>query len=61
MDTTAKAWTGDDMVQLIMDPSVLSSWCERVDDSVLDQMFSISRSLYYAIHVKRSALLDCPK
>ena len=36
MDTTARAWTGDDMVQLIMDPSVLSSWCERVDDSVLD-------------------------
>ena len=49
------------MVQLIMDPSVLSSWCERVDDSVLDQMFSFSRSLCYAIHVKRSALLDCPK
>ena len=35
-------------------PSTLSSWCEMVDDSVLDQMFSISRSFC-------SALLDCPK
>ena len=49
MDTIARAWTGDDMVQLIMDPSVLSLWCERVEDSVLDQIsqyHEVSAMLY---------------
>ncbi|MEW8546332.1 MAG: reverse transcriptase family protein [Candidatus Thiodiazotropha sp.] len=59
MDITARSWSGDDLVRLILDPSVLASWCEMVDDSqILDQMFMVTRSLCYAMHTKRTALLD---
>ena len=58
VNTTGRDWTGEDMVQLILDPSILLSWCKVEDESALDQLFSITRSLCYALHVKRSALLD---
>ena len=37
------------MVQLTLDPSTLLSWCKVEDESALDQLFSITRSLslYY--------------
>ena len=50
--------TGKRMIELILDPSILLSWCKVEDESALDQLFSITRSLCYALHVKRSALLD---
>ena len=58
VNTTGRDWMGEDMVQFILDPSILLSWCQVEDESALDQLFSITRSLCYALHVKRSALLD---
>ena len=58
MNTTGRDWAGEYIVQVILDPSILSSWCEVKDESALDKLFSISRSLCYAMHAKRSALLD---
>ena len=59
VESTGRDWTGEDIVQLILDPSILLSGCKVEDESALDQLFSITRSLcYYALHVKRSALLD---
>ena len=60
MNTTTRVWEGDDMVQLILDPTTLLSWCGTEDDSALDQLFSVARSLCYALHVRRSALLETP-
>ena len=54
-------WAGGDRVQLIQNPSILLSWCEPKDVSALDQLFSISRSLCYALHAKCSALIDSLK
>ena len=51
---TMRDWTGEDMVQLILDPSTWLSWCEVEDELALDQLFSISRSLCNSLHVKRS-------
>ena len=31
MDTTTRAWEGDDMVQLILDPTTVLSWCGTED------------------------------
>ena len=36
----------------------LLSWCGTEDESTLDQLFSVARSLCYALHVRRSALLE---
>ena len=58
MDTTTRAWEGDNMVQLILDPTTVLSWCGTEDESTLDQLFSVARSLCYALHVRRSALLE---
>ena len=39
--------------------SVLSIWFADVDDDFLDTVVSLTRSLCYVLHAKRSALLDC--
>ena len=61
VNTTRRDWAGEDIVQVILDPSILLSWCEVKDESALDKLFSNSRSLYYAMHSTRSALLDSYK
>ena len=58
VNTTGGDWAGEDIVQVILDPSMLLPWCEVKDESALDKLFSISRSLCYAMHAKHSALLD---
>ena len=57
VNTTGRDWDGEDIIQVILDPSILLCGCEVKDDSALDQLFSISRSLCYAMHAKRSTLL----
>ena len=61
VNTTRRVWAGEDIVQVILDPSILLSWCEVKDESALDKLFSISRSLCFAMYAKRSALLDSHK
>ena len=61
VNTTGKIWAGENIVQVILDPSILLSWCEVKDESALNKLFSISRSLCYAMHATRSALLDSYK
>ena len=56
--TTGRDWAGEDIVQVVLYPSILMSWCEVKDLSALDQLYSILKSLCYALHAKRSALLD---
>ena len=35
VNTTGRDWTGEDMVQLILDPSILLSWCKVEDNQPL--------------------------
>ena len=57
MDTSSRRWTGEDVLRVILDASVL--WFAEVDDDFLDTIFSLTRSLCIALHAKRSTLLDC--
>ena len=50
VNTTGRDWAGEDIVQVILDPSILLSWCEVKDEAALDKLFSISRGLCYAMH-----------
>lgn len=59
VDTSSRRWVGEDMIRVILDASVLSIWFADVDADFLDTVFSLTRSLCYALHAKRSALLDC--
>ena len=59
MDTSSRRWAGEDVLRVILDASVLSTWFAEVDDDFLDTIFSLTRSLCYALHAKRSTLLDC--
>ena len=56
VNTTGRDWAGEDIVQVILDPSILLSWCEVKDEAALDKLFSITRTLCYTMHAKRSAL-----
>ena len=57
VNTTERDLAGEDIVQVILDPSILLSWCEVKDESALDTLFSISRSLCYAMHVKCNSII----
>lgn len=51
------ALTVDNLQRLIMDPSWLKLWYQDIDVTVQTQMYSLARSLCFALHVKRSACL----
>ena len=42
MNTTGRDWAGEDIVHVILDPSILLFWYEVKDESALDKLFSIS-------------------